>query len=77
MNIVEATDGLNDYEKCASGLAECNDDQPCGMHDSWKLLRSRIIEYLEHTSIADVRAALEEKRRVLAKPKRRRAKVKK
>ncbi len=78
MNIVEALDGLSDYEKCASGLAECNDDQPCGMHDSWKLLRSRIIEYLEHTSISDVHTALEEKRRALAKPpRRRRAAVKK
>jgi len=78
MNIVEALDGLNDYEKCASGLAECTDDMPCGMHESWKLLRSRIIDYLEHTSIADVHAALEEKRRTLAKPKRaRRAPAKK
>ncbi len=78
MNIVEALDGLNDYEKCASGLSECTDDMPCGMHDKWKLLRERIIDYLEHTSIADVHAALEEKRRTLAKPKRgRRAAAKK
>ncbi|HSW51249.1 MAG TPA: Rrf2 family transcriptional regulator [Bryobacteraceae bacterium] len=77
MNIVEALDGLGDYEKCASGLAECNDDMPCGMHDSWALLRSRIIEYLKQTSIADIQAALEEKQRVLAKPRRRRAAEKK
>ena len=70
MMIVQALDGLEDYEKCASGLSECNDEQPCGMHDSWKALRNRIIEYLEHTSIADIQTALEEKRRVLAKPRR-------
>jgi len=72
MNIAEALDGLNDYEKCASGLSECNDDQPCGMHDSWKALRSRIIDYLEHTSIAAIAVALEEKRRAIAKSRRRR-----
>jgi len=78
MHIVEALDGLNDYQKCASGLAECNDDMPCGMHDKWKLLRSRIIDYLEQTSIAEVREALEEKQRAVAKPKRsRRAAAKK
>ena len=70
MNIVDALDGLSDYSKCASGLAECNDDQPCGMHDSWKQLRSRIIDYLEQTSIADVADALGEKRRQLQKPRR-------
>ena len=70
MDIVSALDGLGDYEKCASGLAECNDDMPCGMHDAWKALRTRIMEYLEHTSIADIQTALEEKRRVAPKPKR-------
>jgi Rrf2 family protein len=77
MQVVEATDGLNDYYRCVSGLAECNDEQPCGMHDSWKALRSRIIGYLEKTSIADIADALEEKRRVLAKPSRKRTAAKK
>jgi len=75
MDIVSALDGLNDYEKCASGLAECNDDAPCGMHDSWKALRSRIIEYLERTSIATIQAALEQKRQAVAKPRRSRRAV--
>ena len=51
-------------------LAECDDDVPRGMHDSWKTLRSRIIKYLERTSIGDVAEALGEKRRVLEKPRR-------
>jgi len=73
MQVVEATDGLGDYYRCVSGLAECDDKQPCGMHDSWKALRSRIIEYLEKTSIADVAEALEEKRQALEKASRKRA----
>jgi Rrf2 family iron-sulfur cluster assembly transcriptional regulator len=70
MDIVSALDGLGDYEKCASGLAECNDDMPCGMHDSWKALRSRILDYLKDTSIADIQTALDEKRHAMAKPRR-------
>lgn len=69
-SIVEALDGMTDYEKCISGLAECNDEASCGMHDSWKDLRLRILDYLEGTSIADLAQALEEKRRLLEKPKK-------
>ncbi len=70
IQLVEALDGLTDYQKCVSGLTECTDDAPCGMHDSWKLLRSRIMDYLEQTTIADLAAALEAKRRALDKPRR-------
>ncbi|MFN3325061.1 MAG: RrF2 family transcriptional regulator [Bryobacteraceae bacterium] len=67
LRIVEAIDGLDDYQRCMTGMAECNDQAPCSMHDSWKALRSRIIEYLERTSIEDLVKALELKRRNLEK----------
>jgi Rrf2 family iron-sulfur cluster assembly transcriptional regulator len=70
VQLVEALDGLTDYQKCVSGLAECTDDAPCGMHDSWKALRSRIMDYLEKTTIADLAAALEQKRKALEKPRK-------
>src|SRR3974390_2582960 len=70
IQLVEALDGLTDYQKCVSGLSECTDDAPCGMHDSWKALRSRIMEYLEKTTISDLAAALEQKRRALEKPRK-------
>jgi len=41
LDIVEAMDGLAPYQHCASGLSECSDAMPCGMHDSWAALRSR------------------------------------
>jgi Rrf2 family protein len=78
LDIVEALDGLAEYEKCASGLAECNDDMPCPLHDSWKALRSRIMDYLERNTIADLAKALEQKRRMIDKQRRtKRAPVKK
>ena len=77
LDIVEALDGLSEYEKCASGLAECSDDMPCPLHDSWKVLRSRIMDYLGRNTIADLAKALEQKRRVLDKRRTKRAPVKK
>lgn len=70
VQIVEALDGLEEYQKCVSGLSECTDDAPCGMHDSWKALRSRIMEYLEQTTIADLVKALDEKRKALEQKRR-------
>jgi Rrf2 family transcriptional regulator, iron-sulfur cluster assembly transcription factor len=70
LDIVETFDGLAEYERCASGLAECSDDMPCALHDSWKALRSRILDYLGHNTIADLAKALEQKRRLLDKQQR-------
>jgi Rrf2 family protein len=70
IQLVEALDGLTDYQKCVSGLSECTDEAPCGMHDAWKGLRSRIMDYLEQTTIADVAKSLELKRKALEKPRR-------
>lgn len=67
LEIVDAIDGLSEYQRCPSGMTECNDEAPCGMHESWKALRSSILEYMEDTTIADVAAALRQKREALAK----------
>lgn len=69
-HLVEAIDGATDYNRCPGGMTQCNDDQPCGLHDNWKALRSRIMEYLERTTMADLQAALELKRKALEKPRR-------
>ncbi len=68
LQIVDSVDSLSEYYRCPGGLEECNDDMPCGLHDSWMTLRSRIIGYLETTSIADVVVALDLKRKALAMP---------
>jgi Rrf2 family protein len=70
LTIVDSVDGLTDYERCPAGLAECNDQAPCGMHDSWKGLRNRIMEYLEHTSIEDLANSLELKKKNIEKARK-------
>lgn len=77
LEIVDAIDGLAEYERCPSGMTECNDEAPCGMHESWKELRSRIIGYLEGTTISDVARSLQQKREALAKLAKKRRSAKK
>jgi Rrf2 family iron-sulfur cluster assembly transcriptional regulator len=74
LRVVEAVDGPGRYQSCPAGLAECDQRALCGMHDSFQPLRSRIIGYLEGTSVADLAKALGEKRRLHA---RQRARAKK
>ena len=71
LEIVDAIDGLAEYQRCPGGLAECNDQAPCGMHDSWKALRSRILDYLEDTTIADLAEAQKKKVEALARKRKR------
>ncbi len=66
LHIVQALDGVPACCQCPMGLADCHDEVPCAMHDSWLGLRSRIMEYLERNTVADLAAALEKKKR--AKP---------
>lgn len=72
LQIVESIDGLADYQRCIGGMTECNDQMRCGMHDSWKALRSRIIEYLEGTTVEDLAGALDQKRKALDKQAKKR-----
>jgi Rrf2 family iron-sulfur cluster assembly transcriptional regulator len=74
LDIVEALDGLTPYQECAIGLSACNEEMPCGIHDSWVGLRSRIMDYLGRNTIADLAKALELKKKSLAPQKKGKAK---
>ncbi len=66
VDVVEALDGVGAYRACIYGYGECNDSVACAMHDGWSPLRSRIIEYLERNSIADLSKSLDRKRKAPA-----------
>lgn len=76
-DVVDAVDGSSEYSRCIGGLSECSDQSPCGLHDSWKKLRSDIVKYLEETSIADVAASMDQKIKSLARVRKRKAAAKK
>ncbi len=70
LRIIESVDGSSRMDRCIGGNPDCSDRAACGMHDSWMALRSRIIEYLGGTSVADLAEALEEKQRTLARKRK-------
>lgn len=61
-------DGVDDLEQCAVGLARCSDTVPCPLHDTFKPIRGQIRRYLETTTVADMAAAVEQKRAALGTP---------
>ena len=62
LDIVEAIDGLTQFEECALGWKTCQDDNPCPLHDSWKQMRNGLRDYLARSTVADL-VALEQKER--------------
>jgi len=61
LDIVEAIDGLTQFEECALGWKTCQDDNPCPLHDSWKQMRTGLRDYLGRSTVADL-VALEKGR---------------
>ena len=59
-----AIDGGKDLDACAAGLDECNDEQPCPLHDSWQPIRESLTSYLTSTSLRDMSQAVAEKRKL-------------
>jgi Rrf2 family iron-sulfur cluster assembly transcriptional regulator len=70
LDIVTALDGAGACDRCIAGFPECSDEVACPMHDSWKVLRSRIMGYLGRNTIASLAEELAVKRKAL-KPRRR------
>ena len=65
-NVVEAVEGENVMKLCVLGLDECNDSQPCPMHDQWKAFRDRLTEKVHSATFMDLGRNLAAKRLVAA-----------
>jgi len=52
--IVDAVEGLENYDRCILGFNECSDDNPCSMHRYWVEERERIKNLLYSLSLADL-----------------------
>lgn len=62
MQIVEAIDGPQLFDRCVVGMEKCNDHMPCPQHDLYKPIRQRLKDYLLTTTLADLAASLKSKR---------------
>ncbi|HXJ15656.1 MAG TPA: Rrf2 family transcriptional regulator [Candidatus Polarisedimenticolia bacterium] len=67
-DVVAAIDGLDQFLECAVGLERCSDDSPCPLHDTWKDLRTQMMNYLEATTLSEMAAAVARKKQVRRRP---------
>ncbi len=58
IDIVGATDGLEVFEKCVLGLPECDEANPCPLHETWKQQRERIKGLFERTKVSTLASNL-------------------
>ncbi len=57
--IVEAMGGHLSVKQCILGIAECGDDVPCPLHESWKSVRKTLTKKMQEETVKDlVRAHL-------------------
>jgi Rrf2 family protein len=52
LQVVEAIDGLNFFQKCVIGMPTCGDDAPCALHSKWWKIRQEIYDMISSKSIA-------------------------
>jgi Rrf2 family protein len=57
-HVIAAIDGDQIYTGCGLGLAECNADQPCPLHDKFVKIRGELKQMLERTTISEMAMGL-------------------
>jgi len=55
LDIVEVLEGLGFLNKCGLGLHDCDDNNPCPIHDEYQTVKIKIRETLSLKSVADIK----------------------
>lgn len=58
MDVIEAIDGAEFFERCFLGIDGCGRIEPCPFHKFWSKERMKIQQWLINTSFADVDKAM-------------------
>jgi len=61
-DVLLATGSADDRQNCVLGLPECDNRNPCPLHDRWKEVRAAMTGMLDHTSLADLARAASRRR---------------
>lgn len=72
-DVVAAVDGLDQFLECAVGLERCSDDAPCPLHDTWKGLRTQMMNYLETTTLDQMACAVARKKELVRTERKRKS----
>ena len=55
-DVIGAFDSLKEQRRCLLGRPRCNDSNPCGAHEHYKLVKEPLTAFFRDTTIADVLA---------------------
>jgi Rrf2 family iron-sulfur cluster assembly transcriptional regulator len=62
-HVIYATDGADFRDRCVLGLPECDNRNPCPLHEQWKQIRGEMTEMLDRTTLADLAKVARKQRR--------------
>jgi len=62
IEIVDATDGRDFRNACLLGLPECDNRNPCPLHEQWDGIRTEMTNMLDETSLADLARVVQSRR---------------
>ncbi len=54
IDIVNATDGIEIFDHCLLGLPDCDQNNPCHLHEAWDEIRARLLSELKKETAASV-----------------------
>lgn len=57
-HIVSAIDGDQIFKGCGLGLPECSDEKPCPVHNKFGVIRDKMRNMLENTSVLELAKGL-------------------
>lgn len=60
--IIGVVEGLDDYQRCILGFAECSNENPCALHTHWLQLREKMQDLVYNVSLAELRETTKNKR---------------
>jgi len=52
--IIDAVEGVQDFERCLLGLPNCSDTNPCVLHDRWGEQRETIKKMFQSVMLSDL-----------------------
>lgn len=59
IEIVDVIDGLDIFSRCGIGFKQCDDAEPCPIHDDYKKIRTRVLELFRQKSLGELTAGKE------------------
>ena len=66
-DIVATIDGDEQFDQCIVGMAECDDQQPCPLHDDFKTTRTCIKKFLQETTLKYMSRTVKRKLQLIGK----------